>query len=340
MNPAEEQKYETVYIKDEISRCEDIEDLKESVFPMLKTQQEGWVKKINEIIEESGLNKSQFAETLGVSRMAINKWCNGALPKNRETFIRIGLAAAYNREKMDQLLKRYGQYPALYSKSLEDCVCIFVVNQNYGRESLAKYNYILETIKTNIIGSDEKEGEIYETVLMDEKLAEGKSQDELEKFIEDNSAVFSTTYRKFYAYVTAVIMSYSGSLEATVSEVADWQNWSSSLRQSVSAIRQKKWYPTRNKIISLGIHLSMGHEEIDEMLELAHMEPLCAKNAFESVIMFILDDASLNNMLDTTDADYDSDALCRYAREVLENFDMPEIESFLSELPENMDENW
>lgn len=100
----------------------------------------------------------------------------------------------------------------------------------------------------------------------------------------------------------------------------------------------KKWIPTRNKIISLGIHLSMDHEQIDEMLEIAHMEPLCAKNIFESVIMFILDDVSLNNMLDDSDEEFDPDELCRYAREVFEEFDLPEVESFISELPEINDE--
>ena len=68
------------------------------------------------------------------------------------------------------------------------------------------------------------------------------------------------------------------------------------------------------------------------------MEPLCAKNAFESVIMFILDDAELNNMLDSEAEDFDPDELCRYARETLEEFDLPEVDSFISELPETDDE--
>jgi len=82
----------------------------------------------------------------------------------------------------------------------------------------------------------------------------------------------------------------------------------------------------------------MDHEQINEMLNLAHMEPLCAKNIFESVIMFILDDASLNDMLNTESEDYDPDELCRYAREVLSELELPEIQSFLSELSETDDE--
>ena len=315
----EENDFETIYIKDEISKCEGIEELKERIFPMIRTQQEQWTEKINQIITESGLTKSKFAEVCGVSRVSVNKWRKGAIPKNRETFLRIGMVAGYDLERMNQLLRRYGQYPALYSKSLEDCVCIFVLERKYGLETLEKYNYILDKIKANIVRENE---------------------DDLEKFIAENSMMFAMAYHRFYAYVKMHIMANYQEFGGSVFELAEGQEWSSSLRQCVSAIRQKKWYPTRNKIISLGLHLSMDHEQIDEMLELAHMEPLCAKNIFESVIMFILDDASLNDLLDTESEEYDPDDLCRYARKILEDLDLPEVEAFISELPEMDEDVW
>lgn len=339
MDRTNNNRIETVYIKEEISKCEDIDELRERIFPMISSLQEQWKEKINEIIEVSGLTKSRFAEICEVSRVAVNKWCNGSIPKNRETFLRIGMAAGYGREKMDQLLQRYGQYPALYAKSLEDCVCIFVLEKYPSYETINRYNYILGRIKANIIRSDE-EGEDIGTELFDEKLSDVKDENELETFITDNSAMFATTYHKFYSYVKMQIMANYSDFGGSVFELAEGQGWSSSLRQCVSAIRQNKWYPTRNKIISLGIHLSMDHEQIDEMLELAHMEPLCAKNIFESVIMFILEDASLNNMLDTESEEYDPDELCRYAREILEELNLPEVESFISELPEIDDDVW
>lgn len=338
MKNENEKEIGTRYIKDEISRCEDIEELKERIFPMIKTQQNQWKIKIDEIIAESGLNKSQFAEKCGVSRMAVNKWCNGAIPKNRETFLRIGMVAGYGREKMNQLLQRYGQYPELYPKSLEDCICIYVLDHGYGKEALDKYNFILNKIKEQTVNKTSGQGEVVGTQLFDEKLSDVKDEGELEKFIMENAENFATSYHTFYAYVKMHIQSNYETFDGNVYELAEGQGWSSSLRQCVSAIRQSKWYPTRNKIISLGLHLSMDHEQIDEMLELAHMEPLCAKNAFESVIMFILDDAELNNMLDSESEDFDPDELCRYARETLEEFDLPEVDSFISELPETDDE--
>jgi hypothetical protein len=173
-------------------------------------------------------------------------------------------------------------------------------------------------------------------VIFDEKLSDVKDENELEQFIIENSSVFARAYHKLYAYIKTF---FEYNIE-NVFGLALSQEWSSSLRQCVSAIRQEKWYPTRNKIISLGIHLDMDIEQIDGLLRLANMEPLCAKNIFESVIMFILEDASLNDMMDKDSEKYEPDQLCRYAKEVLQEFDLPEIESFISELPGMDNDEW
>ena len=334
----QENSIETVYIKDEISRCEDIEDLKEKIFPLIKSQKEEWGRKIQEIISDNGYSKTHFAELCGVSRVTVDKWCKGSLPKNREKFLVIGMAANYDVERMNQFLQRYGRYPALYAKSLEDCVCIYVLNQNFGENSIEKYKYILARIQESISGKNMKEeGVDVTTDKFHAKLSEVKDEDELEQFIVDNIALFSMAYSKFYSYIVLFL----DENEYTFSdyEMALNQGWSSSLRQCVSAIRQKKWYPTRNKIISLGLHLSMDHEQIDEVLELAHMEPLCAKNIFESVIMYILDDASLNDIFDEESDDYNPDGLCIYAKNVLAQLELPEIDSFIAEI-EEIDDEW
>ena len=74
------------------------------------------------------------------------------------------------------------------------------------------------------------------------------------------------------------------------------------------------------------------------MLKLAHMEPLCAKNIFESVVMFILDDAELNNRLDQDSEDYDPNELYVYAESILNKIDIPEVRDFISEISEKQDE--
>jgi len=192
---------ETECIRDEVGFCTDLESFKSEILPRLESQQVQWAKKFAEILEESGYTKTQFAKVCEVSRVSVNKWCKGSIPKNRETFLRIGMAADYDMEKMNQLLRRFGQYPGLYSKSLEDCVCIFVLNNYSGTEKLSKYQYILKKIKENIIRDEEAEVDNVSTAKFDAQVAVLQGEAELEQFITQNIAMFSFAYHKFYAYV-------------------------------------------------------------------------------------------------------------------------------------------
>ena len=245
--------------EENISRCEDIDELRSTILPLLRTRQEQWKKKINEIIEEKHFSKSGFADSCGVSRQTVDNWCKGVIPKNRSTFLRIGMTAGYNREQMDHLLMRYGQYPKLYAKSLEDCICIFVLNKGYGSETIDKFKFILDKIKKNIIGDPSADAVDVSTEKFDRKLSEVQSEDELEQFIRKYSDLFSLAYHKFYAYVKMIIKENYDSFNGNVYLLASGQDWSSSLMQSVSAIRQNKWYPTRNKIISLNASKGLLH---------------------------------------------------------------------------------
>lgn len=321
---------ETIYIRDEIAKCEDVNELRENILPLLKSQQEQWAVKINEIISGCGCSKSDFAKLVGASKASIGKWCNGSVPRNRETFIRIGLAAGYDIEKMNQLLVRYGRYPALYSKTLEDCVCIFVIGKNYGTDAVEQYAKILNSIRDSII-ENSGAGD-FTTDTFDEMLSEVENVDELEEFIRTNGGVFASAYAGFYSSVLMDIEANYKVYGNNVYGLASGQGWSSSLRQCVSAIKQRKWQPSRNKVISLGMHLSMDREQIDEILVEAHMEPLCAKNIFESVIIFILEDASISGMLETESDMFDPDTLIRYAKKVVTELDIPEMDEFISEL--------
>ncbi len=330
---------ETERIRDEIGRCESIDDLKDIVFPMIISQRESWKYKINEIIERADCTRQEFASRCRVSRMTLNDWRNGSLPRDREKFIRIALAAGYGISETNRLLQRYGRFPELYPKSLEDCVCIYVIN-HYGTDSIKEYDRILEQIKGMIIRDDVIDGDDITTIRFKEKLSEVKEDDELERFISENASVFATEYNRLYSYIKACIESnyLDPEYANNIYDMSVVQKWSSSLKQCVSAINQRKWYPTRNKIISLGLHLSLDHEQIDKMLTLAHMEPLCAKNIFESIIMFILDDASLNDILNTDSEEYDPDELCEHAGKILSELDIPEVRAFISELPGQEDE--
>ena len=117
----------------------------------------------------------------------------------------------------------------------------------------------------------------------------------------------------------------------TVSKLADNQGWSSSLRQCVSAIKNQKWRPTRNKIISLGLHLGMHRGEIDTLLKLAYMQPLSATNIFEATVLYILESSELNFTICEKERP-NNDFVIDYAAEIMKEIDDPEVKEFLAEL--------
>lgn len=83
--------------------------------------------------------------------------------------------------------------------------------------------------------------------------------------------------------------------------------WSSSLRHCISEIRNKRWFPLRHKVISLGLHLNMDTEEINRMLQYAQMEPLYVKNPVEAFIMWAVEEVKLSSPEDEIIPDGSSD---------------------------------
>ncbi len=330
--------YTTVELEDKVSRCESTEELKEEILPLIRAQSVNWSEKIGEIFKASGLGKKEFAQRCGISRVMLDKWLKGALPNSRERFIRIGLSAGYGKEEMDRLLQRYGRYPGLYAKSLEDLVCLYVMGH---ADSFASdkdsslydaYEEILNEIRTRILSSGSGSDEEVRTTVLERRLSEVSDKDELAAFIDENSSVFAMSFRKLYSYILTNLDANEDDIYSSSYAMAQIQGWSSSLRQCISAIKQNKWYPTRNKIISIGFHLSMDYDQINEMLEIAHMEPLCAKNIFESVLIYILNDAALSIGLDKGEEGYDLSGLCLYGNDILKELDIPEISEFIAEI--------
>lgn len=323
--------YETRVLKEKIINCDNLPDLQSEILAKIKTHREIWKEKINEIIEEGRYSKIAFAELCGVSRITVTKWCNGAFPQNRETFIKIGFSANFNLKEMNSFLQRYGKYPALYAKSLEDSVCIFVLNSSEIPHTYQECEKIMERIKKRMQGETVIK-DVYETSGALEKVLSLSTEAELIKFVEENSAMFKTAYRKFYAYVEAFIQINNHDPETgkpySTHALAEFQQWSSSLRQCISAIHKKQWFPIRRKVISLGLYLNMDLEQIDEMLRLAQMEPLCAKNPIESAVIYAVEDAVIRDMVFQDG----SVELCSYVRDVLIKLELQDSTEFLNEL--------
>lgn len=327
--------YETRIIEKDLDNCEDLEDFMQTVLPKLQSMRLQWQKKIEQIFSSTGCSCRQFAQLCGVSEPAVRKWKNGALPQSRDMYIRIGFAAGYDLEEMNAFLKRYGRCPQLYAKSLEDIVCMFVLNSQTLPRTYAAYQKLLEYVHEEMENVPGTVGNVYPTYHLTGLVKDFRDEMQLLSFAREHVASFRDAYRRLYNYILLYLnlnlQSVSDNTTASFHAMATESHWSSSLRHCISEIRNRRWFPLRHKIISLGIHLNMDVDCINEMLEKAHMAPLYVKNPVEAAVKFAIEDAKVMSENDRIIPDGSND-LCSYVKRILEQIDLPECVSLIDDL--------
>ena len=319
-----------------LSSCGDIGELKARLLPLLQSQRELWVEKIQQIISENNYSCSQLSELCKVSEPAVRKWRKGTLPQNRDMYIRIGFAAGYGLDEMNAFLTRYGRCPQLYVKSLEDTVCMFVLQSKSLPHTYETYLNLLDLIKQEIQRPAVAQGQAYATTYLSKFFAHVRSKEQLIEFVKIHAPSYKQAYSRLYSYIIAFlhlnlkneIVNDGDGRKASFFSMANESGWSSSLRHCVSEIRNKRWFPLRHKVISLGLHLNMDNEEIDEMLQRAQMEPLYVKNPIEASIVWAIEEAKLSSLEDEIIPD-GSSGLCVFVKYVLKQLGLDEEGSYL-----------
>lgn len=334
--------YDTESFEIELNHCDSIEQLKKEIIPLLSSQRVLWTQKIEEMLSVKAIGSCKKLATLcKVSDTTVRKWRKGSLPQSRDMYIRIGFAAGYNLDEMNLFLKRYGKCSQLYIKSLEDCVCIFILKSKELTHSYETYLQILNMIKIKIqekFDNNKACKEFYETSDVYNNFSFVKNVDELISFIQKNTSIFVDAYAKLYSYVIAFLKI---NLEMTPKinenerkisfhEMSRESHWSSSLVHCISEIKNKRWFPIRHKLISLGIHLNMDVDQINQMLEYAHMEGLYVKNPIEASIIWAINEMRLSTEEDIIIANGSSD-LYDFVRNILLQLDLSDDEYILNE---------
>ena len=333
---------ETGLLNQSLEYIGDPEELKIQYLPGVRQHSAAWSEKIREILAQRRYTPQALATLCGVSRSGVVRWLEGSVPGRRDTFIRIGFAGGYDLAEMNKFLQRYGRYNQLYAKSLEDSVYIFVLNSETLPHTYTVCQELLERIRSRLQHPETAPADSKETGLLSRELLTLETADELERFVQDNLGQYRGAFSKFYdqvwSHITALNWDYLNQNCAdrrdafSVKQLADTQGWSASLRRCVSEIRQRKWFPQRTKIISLGIHLNLNRDRIDELLELVHMEPLCAKNPVEGAIIFALMDADVSELIPDPELRDASTDLCEHVREVLEQLELPDARELIQDL--------
>lgn len=289
-----------------ITKCEDINDMR-----VFMNRHSGyftdWKAFINYLLDSGGYTYTNFAKLCGMSRNTIISWCEqGKIPRTREQFIRIGFAVNMSLDDMNHFLQRYGKYPRLNVKNIEDAVTIFSLcnglNYNQCLELKEHFSFILCDVlkKRKSIGN--REFIYFSTDQLELELISIKTLLSFEKFVEKNAKAFANSYVKLLDFIDSYVALNTidspdtpGTLNAFLNEKLDNPAIIAGFNTMISKLRCYGTIPARIKLIALGIHFCMTPDDISSMLRLAGMEPLCAKDKLESIIIFAAECAIIQN---------------------------------------------
>lgn len=289
-----------------------IEDIKELLIK-LKSSSYNWSAFINAEKNSRGLKIIDFAPRCGTSRQTVSEWLNkGVVPDSKKTFIKIGMALSMDLDEVNRMLQRYGKYPKLYVKNLNDAVCIYVIKkckENGGNSQYAGYPYghvevLLKKITDNY-GEMVKEANFanyYKTNKVETDVLQKQTDDEFLEFIDMNRALFmSKSYIKLQELIDEFVSIQYIAPESidnkkqrvTVHALVTSGILNNGFENILTNLKAQDSVPGRIKIIALGIRFNLTTEMIDKLLELAKMEPLCAKDAVELVLIYAVRHAHL-----------------------------------------------
>ncbi len=296
----------TNYLYHEVTKCEDLDDV-HAFIDEHSSYFTDWKAFINHLLDSAGYSYSQFASLCGMSRNTIISWCEkGKVPRSREQFIRVGFAVSMSLDELNNFLQRYGKYPRLNPKNIDDAVTIFSVcnRLNYTQCSELKKHFssILQDVLKGRKSDKGQDGTYFSTIQMENELVAIHTYMQFEDFVERNKQAFANSYVKLIDFIDSYIAlnttdadGKSGTLNSFLSAYIDNPSVVAGFNTMISKLRCYGTIPSRMHLIALGIHLHMTAHDLNTMLVLSGMEPLCAKDKLESIILFAAENAVLEN---------------------------------------------
>lgn len=299
-----------------LRECEDLEEMLMEAKNILQTH-ENWKHFFNEELSKKNLTVNKFCRICDASYNTVKKWTEGTLPKTRDNFIKIGLALRYTVREINRLLNRYGKYSSLYPKAWEDAICIFTINKYQTdvrinlvkkyEELKLKYSMVVKSLEDinnpNIIKT--------RTAAMASELDKMEDEEEFDEFMKSHIASFADSHGKLIKFIDDFVAAVDERNELQIigskaqnrenknvfkkdQDITAYSGYRRNKRlrtvcdSQLSKLRNHRELPTRKNLILLGICLNMGLEEVNILLSMANMEPLCPKDTVECMLIYTL----------------------------------------------------
>ena len=297
----------TEKLLEKVKRCEDIDDIR-NLLRLHSSFYINWKAYINNLVDRyGGYSINKFAAKCRFNKNTVRSWCEkGVMPRNRKEYIKLGMGLGMNEEEINYLLQRYAKYPRLYAKNIDDAIYLFAINNGKDFE----YTECLRSALTDRFQMIEFTREtarlntLYKTAKVRQDLLSIQFEEELVAFIDLYIDMFAAVYDDLINFIDNYILintfdyvNYQGEDSLNLFLTAKIKNKRiiSLFNHMICMLKKHRIIPDKTKLIAFGLYLNMSLNDMNLMLKKAGMEPLCARDKAESVVIYALNDIFLKN---------------------------------------------
>lgn len=287
----------TFILNEKVKNIRKVDELKKH-YDDCSSRKRAWAEQICRIVEKQKTVR-QFAKECNVSPPAVYDWCRGSFPASREQYIKIGFAAGYNFEEMNDFLKNTAlTYELCAKNSLEDNVFQYGLNRK-PRLSFLECKELQAKIEERICLEKEKQSSEGDkeltldskTTLINQHIVKLGWEQSDDEFIEwaskqgQNDENFTKLCKKINEY------KHINYHKNGFKELKDGTYFfgDTCWEEIIDIVEKGKWIPQREKLIELGIYLNCNYTQINELLELARMKGLTSKIPIEAFTINVLE---------------------------------------------------
>lgn len=277
-----------------------------------------WKRELKKLSKDTGVAFEDVCRYIGAQASSYPGFFK-KLPRNRETYIGIGMAYGLSLDEINRWITEYGMKRKLYVKDIfNDLTWIYLINQNQKRNDAdincyRMYDSCREEIESlyGEVWSSENTESVDTTVLQSgfNDISYDDYHTQLKMYVRDNINSFRTAYVKPRKYLNSYVVEILRVKNAAMAEGHRWTlnslrgwlddsmiNYLSGSYEHINALDKEKkaakgfkHVPKNKKAhISLCLALGMSLDAIDEYLEMMGYSPLDAVNAEEGQLINLL----------------------------------------------------
>lgn len=256
-----------------------------------------WAEHVGQLRKARRLHIYEIAKGCGLADATVSTFLK-KIPTKREYVIMLAAMLGMDVEQTDHLLTRWAKFQGLYAKNPEDAIWIYLLSKggcDRPAEQFKAYHAVYQKeLKNNRGGTSHRH-----TFLVKQEIAESAKRSAASAAEDDDAFIqmirsqipeFQAGYDKLMRYLEQQMEDARLEYGSPNEMFADNDYFRSNYYEKMRAFRKNRVLPSRTFLIVLGLRLNMDPKSIDQLLEMAGMGPMCAKDRLEGSVVFFLEE--------------------------------------------------